>query len=107
MVQSLFTATSFSLSLSKYDFDLEETNDIAGLKVNVDIVEARTRGETRHSLHGAAEGVQEPCSNRGTDVANGDLKSSRAVLQLGVVRQGQVRLSHANRQVTESLLFFC
>jgi len=56
--------------LIKKTINLREADDLAGIKINVDIKEARTRAETRHCLHLTDERIDETGTNTGTDITD-------------------------------------
>ena len=62
----------------------------------------RTSSETRHRLHVSEDGVEETGTGRETDFTDGYGESSRNVLELRVVREGVLRLRHANCRQSRS-----
>ena len=81
---------------------LEQTQDPAGLQVQIHIIEDRTGGQTGHGAHLAQQRVKETGPNRGADIADRDAEALWHALQLRVVAQAQVGLGHAQRQVVKA-----
>ena len=66
---------------------LEETDDTASIKVNVNVIKGRARGQAGHGLHVSDQGVQEPCSNRRADITDRQTKPGRHTLLGWVMRE--------------------
>ena len=59
--------------------------------------------EAGHGGHGAHQRVEEARPHRGPHVADGDGEARGRALLARVRGEGQVRLSHADRQLAETL----
>src|SRR6185437_8377933 len=70
--------------------------------VDVDVVGGGRAAVAGHRLHVAAEGDQPARARVGADVAHGDGEAGRCVGEGRVVREREVRLRHADRQLVEA-----
>ncbi|GFZ51903.1 hypothetical protein JCM24511_09672 [Saitozyma sp. JCM 24511] len=82
---------------------LEETLDVPGLRVQVNVVEARPGGETWHGGHVSHEGVDEAGAGGETDVADREGEPGGDTLPAGVVGEGQSSLGHADGETAVAL----
>src|SRR5437763_2153875 len=72
------------------------------LVVDVDVVGGWGAAVTGHALHVAAERDQPAGARVSADVAHCDGEARRCVRERGVVREREVRLRHADRQLVEA-----
>lgn len=76
---------------------------LVSFKIQINVVEARTRGQARHGGHGANQGVEKASTHAGPDLSNRDGEALGSPLQLGVGGKGKMGLGHADGQVIEAL----
>src|SRR5437016_6080559 len=79
-----------------------EEADCPPLFVDVDGVSGGRSPVAGHRLHVTAERDEPAGARVGADVAHGDREAGGRVRQSRVVRQGEVRLRHADRQLVEA-----
>ena len=81
---------------------LEETGNVTSLGVQVNVVESRTGGQTRHGRHVTDQGVDKVGTSRESDLADGKSEPSGDTLLARVIGQRQGGLGHADVEVAES-----
>src|SRR5215470_13853153 len=80
---------------------LEEPN-CPPLVVDVDVVRCGGLAVARHRLHVAAERDEPAGAGVGANVPHGDREACRRVRERGIVREREVRLRHADRELVEA-----
>ena len=83
---------------------LTQAENLVVLGVHRDFVVRRSRGQARNRRERADERDEETSTRAQADVADGQREPARRTLQRLVVREGVLRLGHANRQIAEALL---
>ena len=84
-------------------FSLKKSMDFPCLQVDVDIVEARPGGQSRHRGHGAHQREEEPGPHARPHVPDGQGEPGGGALKRGVGAEAQVGLGHADGEVGEAL----
>eukprot|EP01137_Pigoraptor_chileana_P008991 Opistho-2@56591 len=82
----------------------KEPNNAVVLRVPIDVKIARARGQTRHGGHLANKRVEESGANACPHLPDGNHEPLGSALLLGIRRQRQVCLGHADWQVRKALL---
>lgn len=85
------------------EYDSREAIDLAGVRIDVDVIKHRACGQSWHGRHCAHEGVDETGANRGPNITDGNLKTGRRALLCGIRRERQMGLRHADGQASKSL----
>eukprot|EP00038_Savillea_parva_P030633 m.79154 g.79154 ORF g.79154 m.79154 type:complete len:491 (+) comp9269_c0_seq1:32-1504(+) len=81
----------------------KEANDFLRINIVVKVEKARTCWQSRHGGHGTAQWVEEPCTHRGSHFSDWNAETRWCTLGVGVRREREVRLGHANGQVIKPL----
>lgn len=89
-------------TLLDYTQASEESTDLLGVWINVNIEEARSSGKARHGANGPHQGIYEPCTHTGSDITNRYDEPSGSTLESGVVRQREVGLGHTHGEVSKA-----
>src|SRR5262245_2731234 len=90
-----------SLTMSGSGWVLEEA-DGPPVLVDVDGVSRRSPPVPGHGLHVAAQRHEPACAGVRADVAHGHREAGRGVRERRIVRKGEVRLRHADREFVEA-----
>src|SRR5579862_7061315 len=81
--------------------DRSEQPDDLAVRVDVDVLAPRARGQARHGPHLARQWGHEAGPGRESDLPDRDAEAGRTVLQRGVVAQRVLALGHADWQAPE------
>src|SRR6478672_5539221 len=85
------------------DRRLEKANDFP-FGVDVDLLEGRFARQAGHGHHLTAEWIKEASTHGSTDVAHGQGEAGWCAFLVGVVREREMCLGHADGQLIEAKL---
>ncbi len=78
--------------------ELEQTEHLAGLHIEINIVENGTGGQTGHGSHIAKDGIQEASTSGCADLTHANTEARRRAFLCCISGEGKMSLCHADRK---------